>query len=197
MDATKLTKEIFLDEVKSHAMTIIKEDGLYRHLRFAALGTSNQYFEIITWPGYLAYVGDMGDFLFTRTQDMFGFFRNKEERIDTAYWAEKVVAESVHTHGIREFSVEAFRENVLDDARGYLNLDEGGDIPKDIMEELGPLLRAEDEWECVTAMRDFSSEKISFDDFWEHSCQRKTWHYVWCCYAILWAIAKYDEAKEK
>jgi len=186
-----------LNDVKDHKLTIIKDDGLYRHIRLMKPGDSNQYFEIVTWPGHLAYTGDMGDYVFERIEDMFCFFRSKkgELEIDTGYWAEKVKAESVFGNGIREFSVEEFREHVKEEARYRLDLEEDAPLPEDIEEEIVPLLRAEDEWECVTAMRDFSSQKISFDDFWEHSCQRKTLHFVWCCYALVWAIAEYDKAK--
>jgi hypothetical protein len=198
MDSTKLTCEEFLNDVKDHKLTVIKDDGLYRHIRLKNPGTSNKYFEIVTWPGCLAYTGDMGDFVFQRIEDMFCFFRSKngELEINTTYWAEKVKAESVFGNGIREFSVEEFREHVEEYARDYLDLEEDAPLPEYMQEEIQPLLRAEDEWECVTAMRNFSSEKISFDDFWEHSCQRKTLHYVWCCYAIAWAIAQYDKNKE-
>jgi len=189
------SKETFLKDVSEHILKLIKDDGLYRHMEFSNKGSFNQKFFLVTWPGYLAYTGDMGDYLFSRTEDMFGFFRNDRLEINTGYWAEKVRAASVYGNGIREFSVDSFRENVLEDVRSRLDLDEDGVIPEDMMDEIGELLRAEDEYECVTAMRDFSSDKIGFPDFWEHSCQVKTYHYIWCCYAIVWGIQKYDEYK--
>ncbi len=198
MDGTKLTREIFLKEVESHELEIIKDEGPYRHLRLAKPRTSNQRFDIITWPGYLAYVGDMGDFVFTRFEDMFDFFRSKKLEINPGYWAEKVVAQSVYGNGVKEFSVEDFHESVLSFVRDVLEV-EADDSPlsEDIMDELRPLLHAEDEWECVAAIRDFSSDNIDFTDFWEHSCMHPTWHYIWCCYAIVWAIGRYDELIER
>lgn len=195
MDGSKITKELFHEEVKNHKLAIVKDDGLYRHLD-CSKGSFDQHFQIITWPGYLAITGDMGDFVFTRTDDMFAFFRNYKRDINPGYWAEKCVAESTRENGIKEFSVEQFRENVLSHARLVLDLDEDSELPEDIEEEIAPLLEAEDEWECVTAMRDFSSDKIDFTDFWEAPCTRGTWHYLWCLYAIVWAIAEYDRAKE-
>jgi len=195
MNEKQLTKEIFLKEVSSHSIEIIKDDGLYRHIKCSNNGSYNQSFEIITWPGCLAYNGDMGSFMFSRIDDMFSFFRNDKQDINTSYWAEKVVAESVFGNGIRKFSVEQFRECVLEDVRYWLNIEESDTIPCDIMEEIEPLLDADDKYECVTAIRDFNSDKVKFYDFWEHSCNRKTWHFIWCCYAIVWAINKYDEAK--
>jgi hypothetical protein len=197
-DGSKLTLEGFLENVKNHKLRVIKDDGLYRHIRLAAPGTSNQYFDIVTWPGYLSYVGDMGDFIFERIEDMFCFFRSEKGKIEinTSYWSEKVKAESVFGGGIREFSVESFRENIRDHVRMIFDLEEGQDLPENIQEEIDPLLSAEDEWECVAAMRDFSSDKIDFSDFWEASPNRKTLAFVWCCYAITWAISQYDAFKE-
>lgn len=196
MDGTKLTKEEFLSHVKDFTVKIIKNDGLYRHLECSNDGNFNQRFAIMTWPGYLAYSGDMGDYVFSRIDDMFCFFRNDKMEINTGYWAEKVTAESVYGHGIREFSVEAFRENVLEYTRSILDLEEDQEIPEEMLYEIRSLLRGEDEYECVTAMRDFESDKIEFTDFWECSCNRKTYHYVWCCYALVWAISQYDKLKE-
>lgn len=187
------TKESFLQDVKDHVLKILKDDDLYRHLRLKKPGTSNQYFDITTWPGYLVFSGDMGCYVFSRITDMFCFFRDDDGRINPQYWAEKVQAESVFGHGIREFSVEEFREHVLDRARSSLDLEEDAEIPEDMMDELRALLHAEDEYECVHELRDFSSKKVDLQDFWEHSCQRKTYYYIWACYAIQWAVGKYDE----
>lgn len=198
MDGTNLTKDQFLKDVENHSLKVIKDDGLYRHLECSNNGSFCQRFEIITWPGYLAYVGDMGDYVFSRIEDMFAFFRNKKQEIEInpGYWAEKVKAESVFGGGIREFSVEQFRECVLESARSHFGLDEDAEIPEEIMEEIRPLLRADDEYECVETMRNFRSDKMEFYDFWEHGLTKATLHYIWCCYAIVWAISKYDEAKE-
>jgi hypothetical protein len=193
MDGTNLTKEEFLECVKDHKIKIIRDDGLYRHIELRNKnGSFNQYFHLITWPGYLAYTGDMGCFVFSRIDDMFSFFRGND--INPGYWAEKVEAENIHG-GIREFSVEEFRNAVLAETRSYLEIEEVDEIPEDIMDEIEPLLEASDECECVSAMRDFDSELITFTDFWENSLTRGTYHYKWACYAIQWAIQKYDETK--
>jgi hypothetical protein len=73
----EITEEVFLKDVEKHEMKVLLDNGLYRHLRFAATGqySWNQWFEIITWPGKLAYSGDMGTYVFERIEDMFEFFR--------------------------------------------------------------------------------------------------------------------------
>jgi hypothetical protein len=194
MDGTKLTEEHFLKDVSNHKITIVKEDGIYRHVSADNPKTFNQWFEIITWPGCLAYHGDMGSFMFQRCDDMFALFRGKG--VSPGYLAEKVTAENIHG-GIREFSVEEFRDSVLSEVRSQFDVDEDGEISEELMDELHCLLHAEDEWECVVAMRDFSSKKIDFCDFWEHSCMRGTWHYIWACFAINWAVNEYDKIKKE
>lgn len=195
MDGTGLTREIFLRDIEKHSIKIIKDDGLYRHIECSNNGGWNQKFEIVTWPGSLAYHGDMGSFMFSRVDDMFFFFRSPQHEINTSYWGEKCTAQSVFGNGIREFSVDQFRECVIDDIRESLELEENDVIPAEIMDEVEDLLNAEDEYECVSAMRDFSSKNIRFDDFWEHTCTRKTWCFIWCLHAIVWAINQYDEWK--
>jgi len=192
MTSENLTKEVFLEDIKNHKVQIVKDDGLYRHL-ICSSGSFNQRFEIVTFPNYLVCAGDMGDFVFTRIDDMFQFFRGKD--INTYYWAEKCVAESVYGNGIREFSSKLFHEAVLEHTRLYLDLDENDEIPEDIMDEIYVLLHCDNEYECVSAMNDFSSDKIEFTDFWENTVREKTYHFVWCCYALVWAINEYDKIK--
>lgn len=38
--------------------------------------------------------------------------------------------------------------------------------------------------------------KHPFQDFWEISCSEFTYHYLWCCYAIAWAVKQYDTVKD-
>jgi len=187
------TKKIFLNDVKDHLIEVKKDDGIYRHIRYSQPETSTMYFDLITWPGYLCYTGDMGSYLFSRIKDMFCFFRNNKLEINPGYWSEKVFSESRFGNGITKFSIEEFNEHVLNSTRSYLDLEENEKIPNEIMQEISPLLSAEDEYECVNEMRNFYSDKIRFDDFWEYDCQIFTYHFIWCCYAIVWGIQQYDK----
>ncbi len=36
----------------------------------------------------------------------------------------------------------------------------------------------------------------SFEDFFDGSMNRFTFHFMWCCYALAWGINKYDKSKE-
>jgi hypothetical protein len=110
--------ERFAADVSHHEMTVLRDDGLYRHLRFVrvtqnaetgALERSSFYwFDLITWPGCLAVNGDMSGFMFARTEDMFSFFRG--HRINPGYWAEKLCGPSA----VKEYSEEKFRKLVTE-----------------------------------------------------------------------------------
>jgi len=96
-----LTEQRFLKEVEQHVMEIHRDDGLYRHIRFRRPGTMCMHFDLITWPGYLCYCGDMGTYVFCRLADMFEFFRTdrkyaerhgRQLGINLSYWSEKLIA---------------------------------------------------------------------------------------------------------
>ena len=98
--------EWFARDVADHQMTVLHEDGTYRHLRFKRPDTGTYWFDLITWPGCLAINGDMQSFLFARLTDMFEFFR--ADSINPTYWSEKLRASS----GVRRYSEDVFRDRV-------------------------------------------------------------------------------------
>lgn len=192
------TKESFLEDVKDHEITIIKDKEVYRHIRMMTTGPNkwNQKYDIITWPDHLCYTGDMGTYVFQRTEDMFSFFRNEKMEISSGYWAEKCLSESIFGEGIRQWSVELFREAVLEYIMNVLDLETKEEIPEEYLEEAYSLLHAEDEWECISAYRDFNSELFDLTDLFDgFSGKEKTYHFIWCLYAIVFAIKKYDEKR--
>lgn len=73
------TEKRFLGDVAKHQMTILRDDGVNRHVRFKQPNSSNMFFDLITWPGCLCYTGDMGTYVFRRLEDMFEFFRTDRE----------------------------------------------------------------------------------------------------------------------
>lgn len=210
----KLTEIKFLENVKTHSMHVLHDDGIYRHLRFKRPGTNCMHFDLVTWPGYLAYSGDMGTYVFTRLHDMFEFFRTDRDYahrkgrklgINLSYWAEKV--EGRDRDGIKEFSEERFTAEVKD----YFHQWMVGNRDRTTKEERREL------WEQITdevintdgdprgmrkqiALHDFShrvNDKAGdfyFSD-WEQSADEYTHRFVWCCYALAWVIQTYDDAK--
>jgi hypothetical protein len=110
----------FASDVAEHKMTVLHDDGLYRHLRFKQPHSSICYFDLITWPGRLVICGDMNDaYVFTRyDQDMFTLFRSTrhEPGINPGYWAQKL---SDHGHSARVYSEDVLRERVKEAIAEY------------------------------------------------------------------------------
>jgi hypothetical protein len=205
------TVESFLKDVATHQLMIVRDDGLYRHLRFKRPASGCMYFDIITWPGYLCYTGDMGTYVFSRIDDMLAFFRSTDAqlKINAGYWSEKVQADSIYGNGLREFSEDRFRENLKHDFDNHFESDEP-DEDADVEERAKFEARKAAAWEEVedqilsldslehdgfqAAMR-FQHEGLSFTDFWDHTFTVFTYHYIWCCFALVWGIQQYDAAK--
>ena len=210
-----LTKEKFLEDVANHKLLILREDGVYRHLRFQKPGTSCMHFDLITWPGYLCYTGDMGTFVFQRLHDMLAFFRPSEcdaedpfKWIDRRYWHEKLEGAD-RGEGAKEFDPDAFRREITSQRRRLL-VRHGRDMTQEqreeLWEELGQLKdKAEDGEECAMfAAYDWSHRVwergevkqriwMDTDDF--PDCKTWTHRFEWCCFALRWGVMMYDQTK--
>ena len=84
----------FTSDIAQHQMQVIRDDGVSRHLRFKRPNTMCMHFDLLTWPGYLCYTGDMGTYVFRRLEDMFPFFRRGEDRD-----VKRIVHEAIAKHG--------------------------------------------------------------------------------------------------
>ncbi len=120
----------FVEQTKAHQLVVLKDDGLYRHLRIQAPGTRMWSWDITTWPGYLATSGDIADgYMFTRLTDMIDFFTVKGRSrdyysdgapsIDVRYWAEKLAGG--RSMDVKEYQPELFLQRV----REHLEESEG------------------------------------------------------------------------
>lgn len=211
------TQEQFLKDVAKHDIQVLRDDGLYRHIRFKELGTMMQHFDFVTWPGYLAYSGDMGTYVFTRLDDMFEFFRAKSDdgrlRINLSYWSEKLIAVDGQREGgaAKEFSAEKFtaaineyRVDWVRDARreGALDKAQRRELWESVDSDV--LSRIDDDHDGSVAQRaayEFSWSATGkrrhwqFQDLFEHSFTEYTHRFVWCCYALAWGIQRYDASK--
>jgi hypothetical protein len=195
--------ERFKADVQGHTVTVLRDDGLYRHLRCSD-GTYHMAFDVVTWPGYLCYAGDMGSYVFSRLPDMFEFFRGRRSAmIDRGYLAEKAVAADKHD-GIREYSEELFRAAVRSDFESLT--EDWTDAGKEalwcqIEDEVLPFA-SDGLQRAVQAVMDFQfydadtgKPTAAFHDFYEHRLEDYTGRFWWCCYAIPWAIEHYDAAQ--
>ena len=183
------TEQDFFNDVATHEMAVLLDEGTHRHLRFAKPGTMVAHFDLVTYPGYLCYSGDMGCFVFSRVPDMFTFFRTPEDRrIDFSYWAEKLNAQDVPV-GARVYSPGEFVGNV----RNYLtDIEASGDLRRAVVEEVENCAN-DGEHEARRAALQFEWEgKRVFTDFWEMDCRVYTYRFLWACRAIAWGIRQYD-----
>lgn len=187
--------ERFAADVDEHTLTVLHDDGLYRHVRLAKPKSSFYWFDLVTWPGALAINGDMGGYMFSRVTDMFTFFRAasgwNSGAINPQYWAQKLTAHD----GIKEYSEERFRQMVVET---FVDAVKGGDAPAG----LGKALREEVLDEDTTyedgarqALCDFEFKEFRFHDTWEWDFAEYTHRFLWCCHAIQWGIEQYDKAR--
>ena len=197
---TTLTLEKFLDDVKHHELTIHQNNGVYRHLTFANPNDCDKYFNITTFPDHLVITGDMGTLIFSRLYDMFNFFRSDDLRINPGYWAEKIQSASYQgkIESYSEFDIDEVKRCVQEDLDDFIRDNElSGEEEYNLREELQSVLRAEDEYEIVDAIRNFDCNDFDFADFWERDYRKYRYHYIWLCYAIVWGIKKFDELNKE
>lgn len=207
----------FLKDVSDHVMTVIRDDGKHRHIRFKDPATICMHFDLITWPGYLCYTGDMGTYVFWRTDDMFSFFRTDRNSpwlrdqgrtlgINPQYWGEKLQATDRHD-GYRRFSEDKFdaaiRRHFVDWIRNHRD-----ETSKEERRELWEAIESEvlcadgdsGGYRKQCAAHDFGHQVhpglyFRFNDFWETNVEEYSGRFMWCCYALAWGIKTYDEAK--
>lgn len=196
----------FADETAKHEMTVLHEDGLYRHVRFANPDSGFYWFDLVTWPGTLVFRGDGESFTFAREKDMFEFFRANRGRINPGYWSEKVVS---NRDCIKRYDQEIFEAQIKE---AFVEAVRYGDAPrglgKAVREEI---LNAEEiGWEdgAHRVLREFRFFKnpsdrydwrkkpdFEFRDTWEWSFRDYDWWFLWACHAIAWGIGRYDAAR--
>lgn len=184
-----------------HTVTVLHEDGLYRHLRFEGSKDSpaRRYpFELITWPYNLVVkAGWTFHFDIDATPDMFNLFRKTafSGQINPSYWAEKVRAGRDEIEGfdpdlfeqqVKQHVVEAIRNG--DAPRGI-----GAEVTRDIF-EWGDISH---EAGARKELEDFRYEGWSFGETWEWKFSDYTPGFLHCCYAIRCGIDLWDASRKQ
>lgn len=200
---SKPTLERFLKDVASHQLIVNLDQGVYRDITVKKPNSVDMHYNITTRPGFLIFTGDMGDFIFERTNDMFGFFRSDDGSyyINTGYWGEKVQAGEVSKFdpGTACESVKQYLTNYLDDLD--LSDSEDQEKSKQALEAVTDFIGSHqyssefDFWEGINCWDPDEAGGLELSDFWEASTTAKTYRYIWACYAIVHAIKLYDEFK--
>jgi hypothetical protein len=191
----------FARDTADHEATILHDDGLYRHVRIGKPNSAMHGFELITVPGALVYRSADATFTFSRTEDMFRFFRSEADRVNPHYWAEKITD---HRDRVQVYNEEVFRRVVLEQFHDRLV---DGEIPlkyagaaldtlaRDVLDD--DVIAAEqvarqalEDYEFTIAKDQTARFADTWElDFWEWD----TW-YLWACHAIVRGIALYDAA---
>lgn len=184
----------FVDDTAKHVMDVIRDDGLYRHLRFKQPGSTFYYHDLITWPGYLAIVGDAGDYLFSRTRDMFEFFASDSGRINPHYWGEKLQGPRNGRDNARSYSHDAFRARLYEWCQ-----DEGewggiypsllrGAVDRELLHDW-----THSEHEARERLDYVDCDTSIFGDSWEWDLREYDHQFLWCCWAIARGIQRYRQ----
>ena len=187
------TAEVFRKDVANHEMFVKLDQGVYRHIVFQQPTHGYLHrFEIVTTPWRLMITGDMGTWVFARLEDMFEFFRTDHGGINVSYWAEKL---QNGTHGCSDaakvYDGGTYRTRLIDSLDGYTLTKAKR---KAIIKELKSLDFNDEHW-ILSQINDFSFDGFSFQDVWEIDMKIYSYHFIWCCYAIAWAIQQYDAKK--
>ncbi len=179
----------FTQCVADHRMTIETDNGVHRSVYFGRPGQGTYHFRLNTWPGHLCISGDMGAYVFSRVNDMFKFFRG--DKVNLGYWAEKVQSESRFGSGVIQYAPERLRDCLVD----WLKDHERGES---ILADLEPYLTTDygqdEAFRHIYEYGDGLEELISDMSWRSHS--EYTHHFKWCCEAIVWGIAEYDQASQ-
>ncbi|MFJ2662575.1 hypothetical protein [Arthrobacter koreensis] len=190
----------FREESAGHQLTVLHDDGLYRHLRMAAPGTRMWSWDIVTWPGHLATSGDIADgYTFSRELDMIDFFHLASHKegyysdgapsINFRYWAEKLQGEQRQT--VKEHRHEHFLQLVKETLEEDL---ENGRLTQEGVDEL--TAEASNVEETGHAAHEWLYQHGDiFPDSWENDFTEYTFNFQLACYAIAAAVRVYLQTK--
>jgi hypothetical protein len=144
--------ERFERETALHEMTVLHDDGLYRHLRFAGPKNSEFWYDLITVPHALIFRGDGESFVFSRLPDMFEFFRSTSGRINLDYWSEKLTSDR---NAATTYSPDLFERLVKAE---FVNVVRSGDWPRGLGKAIREEILDSDLWEDESGARHLLSE---------------------------------------
>lgn len=180
-------EERFRADIAQHEMTVLHNDGVYRHLRFKRPDTFMYHFDVVTWPGYLTITGDMDTFTFARLEDMFEFFRSGTG-INPGYWGEKVKAgaykryDEDYAHQASVEHLDEWAEHEEPEAAAY---------KRQLLQEL--IAGSEGQGESDFRYGLSRIGEPYGDWWWEADLHPHTFQFLWCCWAIRHAVTAFAE----
>lgn len=189
----------FVAQTAGHQLTVLREDGLYRHLRMHNPEMGSMWsWQVVTVPWFLTTFGDVADgYSFSREEDMLEFFSHAGTApnyytdgaplIDFRYWAEKL--RGGRSREVKQFSPQAFIEQVEDDLTDLEELDETrrASILADAREH------ADDEHTARAWLDEAEQRELFGQDTWEWDCTDFDTHFLFTCWAIHLTASSYLE----
>ncbi|WP_329390066.1 hypothetical protein [Streptomyces sp. NBC_01716] len=196
----------FKSETVGHEMTVLHDDGLYRHLRFSNPKSELYWYEVVTTPGQLVFSGDGESFVFRAIPDMFKMFRRTSESggINATYWSEKCKSGNEFSYSRELFEAHVWKAVAAAEPQ-YRELREN--VQKEIFNsesfnvdyEADALFAALNFVHHLTA-RPKSGElhpaPFTFRRIHDWDLRDFDWWYLFACHAIKDAIAQYDAARQ-
>ncbi|GGU84575.1 hypothetical protein GCM10010275_19540 [Streptomyces litmocidini] len=192
-----------------HQVTVLHEDGLYRHLRFQTPGNGSSYgYDLITWPYNLVIRGGWTfTFSIDATEDMLDLFRRTSfpGKINPGYWQEKVTA---GRDQIESFSEELLKKEIEDTVQQWEQDSPATGLREAVQEHFfgeWPEYNLEYREEANRALYDFSftpknakpgDSPYVFDDWSEWRLTEFSPGFLWSCHAIRHGIELYDAARK-
>lgn len=200
----------FERDVAQHQMTIIRDEGVDRHIKFRAVVDSSYWFDIVTWQNTLVIKGDCGTYVFSRLPDMFEFFRGTCKNpsslyVNPSYWCEKLQAVDCNGYGkgeAKRFSAQAFEACIKTRVNDYFECRAITDerraalwyhIERDVLDYTCDGDRS-GAFMLLSQFEDRDFPDL-FEDCHEWRCEEYEFGFMWNLYAIAWAIRTYDAAK--
>lgn len=196
----------FAADTRSHEMTVLLDQGLYRHLRFESPDGSGYRFDLHTSPNRLMFHGAVGTYVFSvwPTEDMFSLFRDSPvgDQPNFGYWNEKLVAWS---EPAIQFSNGLFDKQVAHEL-AEAECDWPG-VTDDWTEKTSGFFAVYDvetEQGARYATYDFSyrhedaepwESPFKFSDSARWVLDDYDWRYLWTCHAALYGISQFNAAK--
>ena len=184
----------FTNETRNHEMTVLLDQGMYRHLAFTDPKGSFYRFDLVTWPNNLMVRGDGLSFAFSvfPPVDLFRLFRESNHGdINPGYWQEKVTA---GRGDIKDWSEAKFRAWVLEEATSAEARCPGAveAVTSQILDSEDHNLEYRGTAEYAVASFDHGDFRLRIPDEWELSFDDFSWEYLFACRAIVWGIRQYD-----
>jgi hypothetical protein len=200
-EAEKAAAQRFANETSKHQMTVLHDDGLYRHLRFANPDSSLYWYEISTTPGQLVFSGDGDSFVFRLAPDMFETFRRSCDGgdLNIGYWAEKC-----RTGNAKSYSRDLFEQYVEKQVAAAESYYPG--LREDVECEVFENDDVDHEPSAVRAAATYAyfldydknperRNAFCFRYVHDWGLQDYDWWYLFACHALRHGIAQYDAAK--